>query len=238
MKKLISKFWFQAAEITLVIFAIALVSPKNLEMQEISTVNNKNLYKMVDKETPLFVSYVDEIENKPIKEIIVEEIVVEEEIITPTQENNEIIEEVEGTEKIEEPIIEEIIVPDVTLPLVATAPIIDSFDARLSAYGPDCSGCRGITNSGYDVRETIYYDDTTYGNLRIIAADYNVLPMGSIVKITNFKFSDEPIYAIVLDKGSRITGNRIDLLYESETLEIVYNIGITDVKCEVIRKGY
>jgi len=66
------------------------------------------------------------------------------------------------------------------------------------------TGCIGITSSGYDVSNTIYYE-----GMRILAAPKNI-PLYTVFNVTledgeNFK-------AIVLDRGGDIKGNRIDIL--------------------------
>ena len=40
--------------------------------------------------------------------------------------------------------------------------VIDKFTGTITGYGPDCYGCIGITASGYDVRNTIYYNDLIF----------------------------------------------------------------------------
>lgn len=95
-----------------------------------------------------------------------------------------------------------------------------------SGYIALCSeGCSGKTRSGYDVRNTIYYQ-----GMRIIASDLSVLPMYSIVKIEGFseKF-------IVLDSGGAINGNKIDVLFSSTNEAIKF--GRKDLKVKVIRNG-
>ena len=87
------------------------------------------------------------------------------------------------------------------------------FTGYLTHYGPDCVGCSGVTASGYDVRNTIYYEDNECGILRIIALSKNY-PLYTVVRINNYKGGE--IYAIVLDRGGAITGDRIDLLVSSE----------------------
>lgn len=92
------------------------------------------------------------------------------------------------------------------------------FTGTLTGYGADCVGCSGILGCQphQDVRNgNIYYNDNTYGKIRILAADSSI-PCGSIVKISNYKFSDD-FYGIVLDRGSAIVGLTMDLLHESES---------------------
>lgn len=63
----------------------------------------------------------------------------------------------------------------------------------------------GITFSGVEVKRDLY---------STIAADLNVYPVGTIMFIPNYG------YGVVADKGSAITGNKIDLYYN--TVEDVY----------------
>ncbi len=115
---------------------------------------------------------------------------------------------------------------------------IKTFYGQMTAYGPDCRGCIGITRSGYDVRNgNIYYNDYKYGPLRIVAADRSI-PLGTIIKINAPKLYSYSFLAIVLDRGGVIKGNVIDLLYEEEkglhkTVGRHYN-----VRYDVLRKGW
>ena len=108
------------------------------------------------------------------------------------------------------------------------------FTGTLTGYGPDCEGCGGrvACSPNPDVRNgNIYYNDATYGKIRILAADKSI-PCGSIIHIENFKFGDNnEVVGIVLDRGSAIVGLTMDLLYPSEadTVKIgrQYNIKFT-----------
>ena len=116
--------------------------------------------------------------------------------------------------------------------------VIDKFTGTITGYGPDCYGCIGITSSGYDVRNTIYYNDKTYNNVRVLAADKS-LPFGTIIKVSNLKDYNDFI-GIVLDRGSAISFDgfsQIDLLFESE--DYSYNFGRKEnVIFEILRLGY
>ncbi len=98
------------------------------------------------------------------------------------------------------------------------------FVGTLTGYGPDCPGCGGIVacRPNQDVRNgNIYYNDKTYGKIRILAADYSI-PCGSIVHIDNYKFADNNEFiGIVLDRGSAIVGLTMDLLYPSEADTVI-----------------
>ena len=116
--------------------------------------------------------------------------------------------------------------------------VLDKFTGTITGYGPDCDGCIGITASGYDVRNTIYYNDKTYDNVRVLAADKS-LPFGTIIKVSNLKNYNDFI-GIVLDRGSAISFDgfsQIDLLFESE--DYSYNFGRKEnVIFEILRLGY
>jgi 3D (Asp-Asp-Asp) domain-containing protein len=100
---------------------------------------------------------------------------------------------------------------------------------KLTHYGWDCKGCGGNTASGYNVRNTIYYNDATYGKLRIVAM--KDLKLYSIIRIKNY---DTEIYAIVLDRG--VGSGVIDLLVENE--KKASQLGIRkNIEIEVLRSG-
>ena len=102
---------------------------------------------------------------------------------------------------------------------------------KLTHYGPDCSGCSGTTASGYNVRNTIYYNDNTYGKIRVVAM--KDLPLYSVIKIKNYKQSGD-IIAIVLDKPKNY--GIIDLLVESEKKSSQLGIQ-NNVQIEILRRG-
>jgi len=114
-----------------------------------------------------------------------------------------------------------------------------SFTGQMTAYKPTCTGCTGrvscpprqnVTNGN------IWFEDNTYGKIRILAADPNI-PCGTIVKITNVTFSSEAIIGIVLDRGGAIKGNIMDFLVsETDDMDVVgrqYNVNY-----EVLRWGW
>ena len=98
------------------------------------------------------------------------------------------------------------------------------FIGTLTGYGPDCPGCGGhvYCRPNPDVRNgNIYYNDSKYGKIRILAADYSI-PCGSIIHIENYKFAENnELIGIVLDRGSAIVGLTMDLLYPSEADTVV-----------------
>jgi 3D (Asp-Asp-Asp) domain-containing protein len=78
---------------------------------------------------------------------------------------------------------------------------------EVSAYTSNCRGCSGKTFTGYNVNNTIEYN-----GYRVIAADPNLIPLYSIVKIDT---ENESIMAIVIDTGGAIKGHKADLLVNS-----------------------
>jgi len=115
--------------------------------------------------------------------------------------------------------------------------VLKTYHGPITAYGPDCKGCSGITASGYNVKNTIYYHDKDYGKVRIVAADKS-LPFGTIIRIKDLDTFDN-IIAIVLDRGSAIGFKRkvyFDLLYKNE--KSTSSFGKRYATFEVLRRGY
>ena len=128
---------------------------------------------------------------------------------------------------------------------------IDTYYGTITAYGPDCAGCSGITASGYKVAEnnggvitsiTTTYTDEEYGELRILASS-NVFPFGTVMRISGERI-DGYIMGIVLDRGGAMNNAwgdgevLIDLLFATEKSSEVYEFGRQkNVKFEVLRYG-
>ena len=106
----------------------------------------------------------------------------------------------------------------------------------ISSYGPDCVGCSGTLASGfYAGNGNIYYQDSTYGSVRIVAGDRSY-PFGTIVKVSGTPLGD--FNAIVLDRGGGIGFGKkflFDLLFpsEAEGFGSYWNITFT-----ILRYGY
>lgn len=112
------------------------------------------------------------------------------------------------------------------------------FNGELTGYSGDCPLCSGYlacpprTNV---LKSGIYFDDKTYGKIRIVASSKNY-PCGTILKFKVNKISKDPIIAIVLDRG--VSGNTIDLLTDSEA-SALKNIGrVKNLNFEVLREGW
>lgn len=103
---------------------------------------------------------------------------------------------------------------------------------NLTHYGYDCSTCSGITAKGYDISKTIYYNDPTYGKVRVVAM-CSKYPFYSIIKIKNYKNGGD-ITAIVLDRG--VGCSTIDLAVKNEKEAAQFGIQ-KNVQIEILRTG-
>lgn len=160
----------------------------------------------------------------PTEEVQLEEKDIEKEKKEELQINKEETIKQEETKKIE-PVVEEV-----------KNDIITSYSGSLSFYHANCVGCSGITSTGVDVSDgKLYYDDHTYGKVRIIAAGPEIKKW-SIVRIKNSSLGKD-VLAIVLDRGGNIGCDRkfiIDVLTNSsESKGGIEN----NVTVDVIRQG-
>lgn len=157
-----------------------------------------------------------------------------------TTKNDEVF--VEGQkqeieEKKEEPSTKPVI-ENVNIIDTSSYPVISQETINLSHYGHDCYGCTsGYTASGYYVGDgRIYYNDNTFGSVRVVAADRKY-PLGTILRIG---YHGSKITAIVLDRGGAINDSsrfQIDLLTSSNSE--AYQLGIVEqTSLEVLRLGY
>src|SRR5699024_8963457 len=71
-----------------------------------------------------------------------------------------------------------------------------------TVYGPDCSGCSGVSATGMNLKDS---------SAKVIAVDTSVIPLGSRVWVEGYG------EAVAGDTGGAIKGNRIDVLYPSES---------------------
>lgn len=113
-----------------------------------------------------------------------------------------------------------------------------TFLGELTGYAGDCPLCSGYlacpprTNV---LKEGIMFNDKTYGTVRI-AASSKKYPCGTIIRFKVNKLSDEPITAIILDRG--VGGNVIDLLTESEEYARKHVGRVRNLTFEVLREGW
>lgn len=87
---------------------------------------------------------------------------------------------------------------------VSAAPeqLVGTYTMEATAYTAYCTGCSGITANGTDIREN--------PNLKVIAVDPNVIPLGTKVWVEGYG------EAIAADTGGAIKGNRIDVFIPNE----------------------
>ena len=210
---------------------------------------------LTEKEDNLNLDTLEKPENEQVKEEVEVKTETKEEIRVEVKEKikevvkeepkQEIIEEVK-----EEPKQEETKPNDVTikgeykpnLAVLETIEVLETYVGKMTAYGPDCYGCTsGRTASGQYVMDgNIYYNDPTFGNIRIVAADKSI-PFGSIIRISGLSIFSEPILAIVLDRGGMIgfaegKHSYFDLLYKSE--KDAASFGRPTATFELLRRGY
>ncbi|MCL1950201.1 MAG: G5 domain-containing protein [Turicibacter sp.] len=106
--------------------------------------------------------------------------------------------------------------------------ILSTFTANMTAYYATCAGCTGrVACNGRDVTSNIFFPDSEFGNVRIIAADRS-FPCGTIMEISGVG------PAIVLDRGGKVVGNVVDLLMDSGAR----SFGRQNIETNVLRLGW
>ena len=110
-----------------------------------------------------------------------------------------------------------------------TAEGLETFTASLTFYLATCPGCTGITASGMNVRSTTVFEDSTFGTVRIVAADRR-FPFGTIMNIEGHGL------VVVLDRGGAVVGNVIDLLVGPH--EDPWRLGRQSRQTTVLRMGW
>ncbi|MEK5067665.1 ubiquitin-like domain-containing protein [Sporosarcina sp. FSL K6-1508] len=92
------------------------------------------------------------------------------------------------------------------------------FFVTATAYTAGCNGCSGITRTGINLRAN--------PNLKVIAVDPKVIPLGSKVWVEGYG------YAVAGDTGGAIKGKKIDL--HVPTKNEAYKFGRRQVKVKII----
>lgn len=113
----------------------------------------------------------------------------------------------------------------------------DTYTGDLTGYAYNCPLCNGTLACApkYYIKDgTTSYLDPEYGKVYIVASSKN-LSCGTIVRFDSKRVSEEPVIAIVLDRGVR--GNALDLLVPSENYAVT-NIGRSSISYDVLRKGW
>lgn len=158
-------------------------------------------------------------------------------IVDKTETTNEVKEEssVEKEKPVEKPTkVEEV----VNIVDTSSYAVLKTETVNISHYGHDCYGCTsGKTASGYYVGDgRIYYQDSEFGSVRVVAAD-NKYPLGTIIRLG---YNGKKVTAIVLDRGSSIGDNQefqIDLLASSNSEALILGT-VRNTSLEVLRLGY
>ena len=170
---------------------------------------------------------------------IIEAVVGEVSVLADANEKEETVEKVTPViEEVIQPVVESKPVVEEIKEVIPDVPVLETSNeiviGKMSGYGPDCAGCGGYVAYGkYVGNGNIYYNDSEYGNVRIVAGDKKY-KFGTIVKI------NDSMLAIVLDRGGSIgIGKKFlfDLLYESEA-EANKNGVSNNVKFEILRNGF
>ena len=195
-------------------------------------VNNKITYVNSDaikKEEVIEVSPVEVVEEVVEEEPVVEE--VQEEVVEEKPKEEVVVgkdEVIEDNTPIDSKPNEDICIPSIA--------VGSTFTGTMSGYGSDVEGT-GYTYSGYYIRDTIYYNDSIYGQLRILAGDKSI-PMGTVIEVSNSNAGS--FIGIVLDTGRNIGFDRLydfDLLYKTSR-EAINNGVSKNVSFKILRVGY
>lgn len=123
-------------------------------------------------------------------------------------------------------------------PVVEEVKVLNTLSGDLTGYAADCPLCNGTLacKPSYKVykNNVVTYNDSTFGKVRIVASSKQ-LSCGSIIKFRAKSLSNEPIYAIVLDRG--VLGSNLDLLMPTEAA--AYDqVGRKKITYEVVRNGW
>ena len=208
-----------------------LVSTTQLDVKDID-VNNKVTYVNSDA-----ITKEEVIEVAPVEEVVEE--IVEEEPLEEEPEEEKVIEEepkeevvvgkdevIEDNTPIDSKPDEEVYIPSITVGSV--------FTGTMSGYGSDIGS---LTASGHYIGDSIYYPDSTYGNIRILAGDRSI-PFGTVIRVSNSNAGS--FIGIVLDTGRNIGFDRLydfDLLFETSKEAINYGVS-KNATFEILRVGY
>ena len=207
-----------------------LVSTTTPDVKDID-VNNKITYVNSDaitKEEVIEVApveIVEEVEEEP--EVVEEE--VQEEVVEEELKEEVVVgkdEVIEDNTPIDSKPSEEVYVPSIT--------VGSTFKGTMSGYGSDIGN---YTASGHYIGDSIYYPDSTYGNIRILAGDKSI-PFGTVIEVSNSNAGS--FIGIVLDTGRNIGFGKIydfDLLFETSREALNYGVS-RNVSFKILRVGY
>ena len=205
------------------IFVLILFSIFNFDINK--TNYNKTVHNVDEEKVLDSTLLVDNLQKEDKKE--------EESINNEVEEQPQ--EEQTASQVVEQP--KPIEIPNLNIQDVSGYPALASETVNISHYGHDCSGCGNSTASGYYIGDgRRYYNDSTYGSVRIVAADYKY-PDGTILRLS---YHGNSFAAIVLDRGGGVGDHskyQLDLLESSEHEAL--NAGVVyQASLEVLRYGY
>ena len=223
--KLAKVITFCSLVLVVSLFLMYLFSKYKADNNVAFVIENNNLNKMDDNISLLFGE-----KKEGSFEVVVEDLVQED-----SKTDIEIEEKVEEPQA-QEPQEEEKVVNAVTS-LSEEREVIQTVVGNLTGYGADCVGCGGKTSTGFDLTQSIYYEDSEFGTVRILAADPS-FPFYSIIRVSNVPTMDDFI-GIVLDRGGNVgfgRGTLFDLAYESESSPNILPL-TRNVTFELLRSG-
>ena len=239
MKKIAAKIITISSQLLVAsVFLFLLFSGENTNNKSV-VVDNNNFNKMADKTLFLFKSLDETKKEEEDSNVIVE--------LNSADEKEELSEKVKDEDNDlsltnKEEVKEETLKKEESnstplTPDFSDRVAIETFTGNLTGYGPNCVGCSGKTSTGYDLTQNIYYEDTEFGIVRIVAAD-KYFPFYSIIRISDVPGMDS-FLAIVLDRGGNVgfdKGTLFDLAFSTEKDPNI--LGLTrNVKFEVLRSG-
>ncbi len=238
MKKYLAKvITISCLSLLVSVFLVILFSNTKNNNSMVYVIDNDNLDKMDDNISILFEKEkiddnnlkVEEKEDEKEEKIeeLVEEVKIEE-IKEEVVEEEPLVEEEPQKEEKEEPSVTS---------LSEEREVLQTVVGNLTGYGPDCVGCGGRTSTGHNLYDSIYYEDSEFGTVRILAADPS-FPFYSIIRVSNVPTMDDFI-GIVLDRGGNVgfgRGTLFDLAFESESSPNLVPL-TRNVTFELLRSG-
>ena len=238
MKKYLAKvITISCLSLLVSVFLVILFSNAKNNNLMVYVIDNDNLNKMDDNISILFEKEKIDDNNLKVEEKEDEEEEKIEELVEEVK-LEEIKEEVVEEETLveEEPQKEEKAESSVTS-LSEEREVLQTVVGNLTGYGPDCVGCGGRTSTGHNLYDSIYYEDSEFGTVRILAADSS-FPFYSIIRVSNVPTMDDFI-GIVLDRGGNVgfgRGTLFDLAFESESSPNLVPL-TRNVTFELLRSG-
>lgn len=123
------------------------------------------------------------------------------------------------------------------------------YTGKLTGYGGDCPGCSGYLacrtreGSSFNLKtDGYYYNDSTYGNVRILAAATSGFPCGTIIQVNNGIMSE--FTAVVLDTGGSMNSSWsrgevwMDLAFSTSSDPALGSSNSSNTTFKVLRQGW